>query len=265
MPRLRIWLGLFGLGMMAGQSAEAQLFPNMWIRRQRPDPSTESPIIKTHRDHYYGFHPTEWNRFPAGWGLTNPEAIHRDELMQQVMKEVKELDEEFGPGDKNRDRGADDELPPRGGAGAGRGRDDAPGNAVPRPVPLPSDTDSPFNLDDKPAAKPDAAVKPDLDTKPRTAPATPPELPKAGDSPFDLPPEKPAAKPADDGLPPRPRTGTGTGSAAQPAPRTGFVNDLDISDVAAVEAPPEVMRAPERNPIRDTLSSLNPSRWVRRR
>ena len=267
MPRLRIWLGLFGLGMMAGQSAEAQLFPNLWIRRQRPDPSTESPIIKTHRDHYYGLHPTEWNRFPSGWGLTNPEAINREELMQQVMKEVKELDEEFGPGDKNRDRerGGDEDLPPRGGAGAGagRGRDDAPGNAVPRPVPLPSDTDSPFNLDDKPAAKPGAAVKPDLDTKPRT----PPELPKAGDSPFDLPADKPAAKPAEDGLPPRPRTGTGTGagSAAQPAPRTGFVNDLDISDVAAVEAPPEVMRAPERNPIRDTLSSLNPRSWVRRR
>lgn len=265
MARSKIWLGLFGMAFFAGQDAEAQLFPNLWIRRQRPDASTESPIIKMHRDHYYGYHPTDWGRFPAGWGITSPEEINREELMQQVMKEVKELDEEFGPNgkdrDRDRDRGGDDDIPPRAGAG-GRGRDDAPEGAIPRPVPLPTETDSPFNLDNKPAA-----VKPDLDTKPRVAPPAVPELPKAGDSPFDLPPEKPAAAPTSDGIPPRPRTGsgTGTGTGTPTQPRTGFINDLDTGDVAAVEAPPEVMRAPERNPIRDTLTSLNPRSWVRRR
>ena len=33
MQRNRLWLGLIGLAIFGGQSAEAQLFPNMWIRR----------------------------------------------------------------------------------------------------------------------------------------------------------------------------------------------------------------------------------------
>lgn len=253
MQRNRLWLGLIGLAIFGGQSAEAQLFPNMWIRRQRPDPSSESPIYKMNRDQFYGLHPTEWRRFPTGWGLTNPEAINRDELMQQVSKEVKRLDEEFGVGGNDRSRD-DEDLPPRGGAGAaagGRGRDQ--GEAVPRPVPLPSDTESPFNLD-KPAGDKPAPVKPDLDTKPRTSPPTAPNLPAPGDSPFDLPTAKPAT--VDDGIPPRPK--------APAQPRTGSVDILDSTDIASVEAPPEVMRAPQRNPLKDAVSSLNPRSWIRR-
>ena len=85
----RLWLGLIGLAIFGGQSAEAQLFPNMWIRRQRPDPSSESPIYKMNRDQFYGLHPTEWRRFPTGWGLTNPEAINRDEMAASVVKEAR--------------------------------------------------------------------------------------------------------------------------------------------------------------------------------
>ncbi|MCY2936174.1 MAG: hypothetical protein WCJ40_19140 [Planctomycetota bacterium] len=250
MLRKRLCLGLFGFLMFGMQSADAQLLPNLFIRRQRPDPSTESPIAKMNRDQYFGLHPTEWRRFPAGWGLTNPEAINREDLMQQVAKEVKRLDEEFGQEGGNAG-GPDQDLPPRGGAGAGagaanRGRDQ--GDAIPRPVPLPSDSDSPFNLD-KPAP-----VKPDLDTKPRTSPPSAPELPAPGDSPFDLPAAKPGPGSID--IPPRPKP------PAQP--RTGSVDFLDSTDVASVEAPPEVMRAPQRSMLRDVVSGLNPRSWMRR-
>jgi hypothetical protein len=113
---------------------------------------------------------------------------------------------------------------------------------------LPSDTESPFNLD-KPAP-----VKPDLDTKPRTSPPAAPNLPAPGDSPFDLPTAKPAT--GDEGIPPRPK--------APAQPRTGSVDILDSTDIASVEAPPEVMRAPQRNPLKDAVSSLNPRTWIRR-
>ena len=93
MQRNRLWLGLIGLAIFGGQSAEAQLFPNMWIRRQRPDPSSESPIYKMNRDQFYGLHPTEWRRFPTGWGLTNPEAINRDlayvDCWDNVLRKIK--------------------------------------------------------------------------------------------------------------------------------------------------------------------------------
>lgn len=243
MSKQRLLFGVLGLCLFTFESADAQLFPNLYIRRQRPDPSTESPIIKMHRDLYYGYHPTEWTRFPAGWGLNNPETINREELTQQVNKEIKRLEEEYGPSSK--DKGNDDGLPPRGGAG----RDNDPGAAIPRPVPLPSEENSPFNLDNN-APKPPARG-------PGNAPATPPaapELPKAGDSPFDLPTDKPTVKP-DDEIPPRPRT----------APRTSSTDDFNYgNDVAAIEAPVEVMRAPQRNAFKDALSSLNPRSWMRR-
>lgn len=241
MPKQRLLLGFLGLCLFGFESAQAQLFPNIYIRRQRPDCETESPITKMHRDLYYGYHPTEWARFPAGWGVNNPEAINREELAQQVNKEIKRLEEEYGPSSRN--SGRDDDLPPRG----GNGRDDMPGEAVPRPVPLPTEEDSPFNLEKSP--KVPAGNAGNLPASPPTTP----ELPKAGESPFDLPPEKPVANP-DDEIPPRPRT----------APRSSANEAFDANDVAAIEAPVEVMRAPQRNPIRDALGSLNPRSWIRR-
>ena len=253
MARLRFVLGVIGLALFASESANAQLFPNMWIRRQRPDCDTESPMAKMNRDFYYGYHPTEWKRFPEGWGVSSPELINKEELMAQIQKEIKRLDEEFGPPARD-NRGEDNDLPQRGGAG----RDNEPGTTIPRPVPLPNQDSSPFNLDTKPATPPARPAMPAPGTggtaQPGTTPPAAPSLPKAGDSPFDLPPERPGTKPADD-VPPRPRT---------PAPRTGSNEVFDSSEVAAVEAPGDVMRAPQRSVIRDTLSSLNPLGWIRR-
>jgi hypothetical protein len=69
-----------------------------------------------------------------------------------------------------------------------------------------------------------------------------------------LPTTKPAT--GDEGIPPRPK--------APAQPRTGSVDILDSTDIASVEAPPEVMRAPQRNPLKDAVSSLNPRTWIRR-
>lgn len=257
MPPLRVRWALIALAIGFGQQAEAQLFPNLFIRRARPDCDSESPSTKMHRDHYYGYQPTEWRRFPEGWGYRHPEIIDRAALMKQVDEEVKKLDEEFGgesrDRDRDRDQDMDQDLPPRG----GRDRDEKQEGAVPRPIPLPDDSDSPFNLDAKPATPPaekPAQAKP---ATPETKPAAPttPDLPAPGDSPFDIPGAKPA-KPADD-LPPRPRTGT--------TPPVGMIDvEADSSEVAVVEAPAEVMRAPQRSVIRDRLGALNPLRLLTR-
>lgn len=254
MARLRFIVGVIGLTLLASESADAQLFPNMWIRRQRPDCDNESPMIKMNRDFYYGYHPTEWKRFPEGWGISSPEVINKEELMAQIKKEIKRLDEEFGPPSRD-NRGGDEDIPQRGGGD----RNAEPGNAIPRPVPLPNQESSPFNLDAKPATPAIPPSRPSTSAaggaaQPGTTPPATPSLPKPGDSPFDLPPDRPGTKPAEE-VPPRPRAA---------APRTGSADLLDSSEVAAVEAPGEVMRAPQRNVVRDTLSSLNPLGWIRR-
>lgn len=251
MTSLRVRWALIALAICFGQSAEAQLFPNLFIRRSRPDCDSEPASIKMHRDHYYGYQPTEWRRFPEGWGYRHPEVIDRVSLMKEVEEEVKKLEEEFGPGSREGDEGMGDDLPPR-----GRGRDDGDGGAaVPRPIPLPDDTESPFNLEPRqarpPANQPGDEPAP---SRPARQPAAP-ELPAPGDSPFDIPGATPP-KPADD-LPPRPRTGT--------TPPVGMIRgEGDFTEVAVVEAPPEVMRAPQRSVIRDRLNALNPLGLIRR-
>jgi len=120
---------------------------------------------------------------------------------------------------------------------------------VPRPIPLPDDTESPFNLDAKPVKPRDTEAAPPARSN---APVTP-DLPKPGDSPFDIPGATPP-KPADD-IPPRPR--------ANANPPVGMI-DQDYDQVAVMEAPPEVMRAPQRNAIKDRLSALNPLGLLRR-
>jgi hypothetical protein len=244
MPAIRVRWALIAFAILFGQSAEAQLFPNLFIRRSRPACDSESASVKMHRDHYYGYQPTEWRRFPEGWGYRHPEVIDRAALMKEVEDEVKKLDEEYGSDDdRNRDDEMDENLPPRG----GRNREDN-GGAVPRPIPLPDDSESPFNLEAKPANP--GGANPPADRQPTPAA---PELPKPGDSPFDIPGATPN-KPADD-LPPRPRTNSGS--------PVGMI-DSRYDEVAVVEAPAEVMRAPQRNVIRDRISSLNPLGLLRR-
>lgn len=67
---------LLGLAVVLGvpSLASAQLFPNLPIRRQRPDCSQENPQFKVIRQEYWGYYPTCWRKFPAGSGCPSPEA-----------------------------------------------------------------------------------------------------------------------------------------------------------------------------------------------
>lgn len=64
---LALLLGLPGL-------AQAQLFPNLPIRRQRVDCAHENPAYPMIRQQYWGYYPTCWRRFPPGWGCPSAEA-----------------------------------------------------------------------------------------------------------------------------------------------------------------------------------------------
>ncbi len=52
--------------------AQAQLFPNLWIQRERTACQSEPPFYKHVRHNYYGYFPTCWRRFPEGWGCPCP-------------------------------------------------------------------------------------------------------------------------------------------------------------------------------------------------
>ena len=65
------------MSLIAPSLAEAQqsgLFPNIGVRRQRVPCAAEDPVYKLYRHEYFGYHPTCWRRFPAGWGCPSPEA-----------------------------------------------------------------------------------------------------------------------------------------------------------------------------------------------
>lgn len=67
---------LLGLAVVLGvpSLASAQLFPDLPIRRQRPDCARENPQYKVVRQEYWGYYPTCWRRFPLGSGCPSPEA-----------------------------------------------------------------------------------------------------------------------------------------------------------------------------------------------
>lgn len=67
---------LLGLAVVLGvpSLASAQLFPNLPIRRQRPDCAQENPQYKVIRQEYWGYYPTCWRKFPPGSGCPSPEA-----------------------------------------------------------------------------------------------------------------------------------------------------------------------------------------------
>src|SRR5436305_2490772 len=119
------------LGLLVGLPAiaEAQLFPNLPIRRARPDCDHEAPVFQLYRHEYFGYHPTCWRRFPPGWGCPNPEAPNSAQAMQEIQDELQ--------------RQPAEPAPP---AGEGGVAPEAEGPQTPAPPPLPPDR-SPFEMD----------------------------------------------------------------------------------------------------------------------
>jgi hypothetical protein len=68
--------GLALVVVVLGQAtARAQgVFPDIYIKRQRPCCAAEDPRYRVIREQYYGYFPTCWRRFPPGWGCPSPDA-----------------------------------------------------------------------------------------------------------------------------------------------------------------------------------------------
>jgi hypothetical protein len=135
------WL-VIGLFALIPSLAEAQLFPNRTIRRERPPCAAEPPFNAQVRRDYFGYYPTCWTRFPAGWAcpcpnpeLPNPAASYEK---NPLGRKRDDLDDAPRPGmdDANPDAPADG----------------MPGNppAEGRDIPLPNPGRSPFDLDTNP-------------------------------------------------------------------------------------------------------------------
>ncbi|MDX2037108.1 MAG: hypothetical protein SFX72_10685 [Isosphaeraceae bacterium] len=134
-PAALLFAGTFGLPT----DAEAQLFPNLTIRRQRIEPVVEPPFYSHVRQNYYGYFPTCWQKFPEGWNCPCPNSEVPDVAAafkarpRDERPELPEDDEFEMPGDGG--------VPAPGGAGAR-----PPANNLPA---LPGDTRSPFELDSR--------------------------------------------------------------------------------------------------------------------
>jgi hypothetical protein len=70
--------------------AQAQLFPNRNIRRERPPCASEPPFYGQVRRDYFGYFPTCWSKFPEGWGCPNPnpEAPDLATAMEDIRKKA---------------------------------------------------------------------------------------------------------------------------------------------------------------------------------
>lgn len=88
------WIWMCGCASIA----EAQLFPNHPIKRQRPPSTEEIPLYKQYRATYYGYHPTCWRNFTPGWGCPSPNKANPEEEFRKLPAVPPELtkDEEEG-------------------------------------------------------------------------------------------------------------------------------------------------------------------------
>ena len=132
------------MSLIAPSLAEAQqsgLFPNIGVRRQRVPCAAEDPVYKLYRHEYFGYHPTCWRRFPAGWGCPSPEAQNAAAAFKAFPLDIPQ------PADSN--DGGDEAAPANGG-----GMKEKPGLPNPSDLPLPDGDSSPFDLDNKPKPKP---------------------------------------------------------------------------------------------------------------
>ena len=144
--------------------AEAQLFPNLSIRRQREPRPAEPPFYAHVRRDYYGYFPTCWSKFPDGWACPcpNPELPNAAESFRKIPLAKPPVDP-LGEGDF----GPDDD-----------GLMGDPGAAEPNMPAMPEGR-SPFELGPM-----DEPPTPPTNPGPGTAPA-----PERGRSPFDREPK----------------------------------------------------------------------------
>jgi hypothetical protein len=151
----RTWLAM-ALVFLIPSMAPAQLFPNLPIRRERPGCATEPPFNAQVRRDYFGYYPTCWTRFPAGWACPcpNPE-------LPNLAKSISD----YGPLDPRRKQDGPAEGEPK----PGMDEENPDPSADPKPeaapgdnpnLPLPNPTRSPFDLDPSPTPGPGPGARP---------------------------------------------------------------------------------------------------------
>lgn len=186
------WSAAWALAVVAGaptltRAQQTGLFPLKPIVRERVPCPNEDPVYKVYRQQYFGYHPTLWRKFPAGWGMPSPEAPN-------AAREFKILPRDQPPEPPpSMDGGAEPDQPgPRGNAmpNDGGANPAAPGAVDPRQIPLPSGERSPFELDTPKDGKPP------LQAPPRTSPPDGPNASVPDATGPALPPATESVKPA---------------------------------------------------------------------
>jgi hypothetical protein len=129
-----------GLLYVLPSMAEAQLFPNRTIRRQREACAAEPPFNNHVRRDYFGYYPTCWSKFPDGWACPcpNPELPDPAKSFRDIPLSIppNPADAESGLGTDRDDRAMPGEPP----------------TTDPNLPPVPDRNRSPFDLDTKPDA-----------------------------------------------------------------------------------------------------------------
>lgn len=206
----RAWLGLALAWLLAPAVAEAQqpLFPNLTTHKRARVPSCEeNPLYKLYRQQYYGYYPTCWRRFPAGWGCPSPEAPNTAQALADIRKEIERSQrEQGGTGDEPKEPGMEAPEP-----GPAPGTPPAPaGDAT---IPLPPER-SPFEVTPPtggaapPARGPTTPERSPFELSPLPDGAVPPGVQGAADpgaTELGPPPISAPAASVDDLQPPSPR------------------------------------------------------------
>ncbi len=66
------------------QAQQTGLFPLATIRRERPPCPNEDPVYKYYKQQYFGYHPTCWQPFPAGWGCPSKQTIDKEKEFAEL-------------------------------------------------------------------------------------------------------------------------------------------------------------------------------------
>ena len=121
------------------RAQQTGLFPLAPIKRQRVPCDQEDPIYKTYKHQYFGYHPTCWRTFPAGWGCPSPNGPDKEKSFKEFPPALGERMDNAPAGE------AEEGMAPQ------------PGATRPEKPALPPGTRSPFEdpfETDKPATTP---------------------------------------------------------------------------------------------------------------
>lgn len=219
---------------------QSGLFPNATIRRVRPSCDQQDPIYKHYRDHYYGYHPTCWRRFPDGWGCPSPEGPDRARSFQEIPKK-----------------------PPAPLGDFDLGEEDATGRDGEMNRPPDREQRSPFELpavpeNNQPLFPPNDA---DQGGAPGAAPGNPPQADQRPALPDAAAPD--LAAPAG-----RPEAGRTTSSRARDRIRDDFDNrpilamseELAVDPAGPPDEPPALDRGAAAPPVEKPAAAARPSR-----